>query len=136
MRWLPVNIAARVLYAQIQHSSLQTNSSLIFYSLENGRPTSWKSVANAIVDFGNNISSEPTLKLVSMETWLNEAKNAHNSPAFHLLEFFETYVYGRFTPRLDLKRSTLAAGSLVDYGVREEVIQSYIAFACADVKRN
>lgn len=138
MRWLPVNVAAEALYAQIQHSTSRTSrvdSHLTVYSLENGRSTSWRDVTNAIIDFGINVSPQAKPKLVDMKEWLHEASQVPESPVFHLLEFFETYVQGKFTPPLDLKYSKQAAGNLLDHDISEEVVRSYVAFACANVKK-
>lgn len=109
-----------------------TDSHLTFYNLENGSTTSWRDVTNAIFNFGASVSLDAKPRLIPMKEWLEAVSRAPDSPAFQLLDFFETYAQGRFMPTLDLKYSRQAAGSCVDHDIGEEVIRSYVAFACAD----
>lgn len=96
--WLPVNIAARILYAQINHHHRSAPTSvyhelstkgLAFYHLGNAQPRPWKVVSDAILDFASSkrIPDDATAtlhttvppRLVPMKEWLEAATRLSNA---------------------------------------------------------
>ncbi|KAJ7766309.1 acetyl-CoA synthetase-like protein [Mycena maculata] len=122
VRWLPVNIAAEVVFLEIQtalHSSVQPT----FYNLENSVPTPWSLVANSI-------SKLYILPIVPAVQWLKRVRKHTDHPANKLLPFFEEYVQGAGMPPLQLHHAREAAGNLVDCAVDEELVKVYVEYAC------
>ncbi|KZS89154.1 acetyl-CoA synthetase-like protein [Sistotremastrum niveocremeum HHB9708] len=88
-RWIPVDVAARVIISQSFHSDARA---LDYFHLENPEATPWSDVAEVVSGHnGRNI------QLVSMKEWLAELKqrsqepdfDAEKIPAFRLLGFYE-----------------------------------------------
>ncbi|KAJ7502652.1 acetyl-CoA synthetase-like protein [Mycena galericulata] len=122
VRWLPVNVAAEVVFLQIQ-SALRSSIQPTFYNLENSVPTPWSLVANTI----SKLYSVPTVP--AME-WLKHVRKHIDHPANKLLDFFEEYVQGVGMPPLKLHHAREAAGNLVDYAVDDELVKVYARYAC------
>lgn len=137
MRWLPVNTAAKILYQEIRHSlssGKDTDAAVPhYYHLENEQSTSWKTVVDAIRAFTHGSGSRSSVESVNMADWLRQAESRaeEGSNVSHLLEFYETYVDGSLMPPLDLTHARLAARDLVHTLVGQELVELYVAFACA-----
>ncbi|KAJ7456929.1 acetyl-CoA synthetase-like protein [Mycena latifolia] len=119
LRWLPVNVAAQVVYMVIQASCGQ----LAFYNLENALPTPWPKVARTL-------SMIYSLPVVSTAKWLEQVRTRTDHPANKLFTFFEEYALGSGMPALQLDHARDAAGNLVDYVVDDELIEVYARYAC------
>ncbi|KAJ7279728.1 acetyl-CoA synthetase-like protein [Mycena rebaudengoi] len=103
VRWLPVNIAAQVLYAMIRASvTAAANVQPAFYNLENAISTPWSLVARTL-------SKVYALPIVPPAQWLE---------------------CGVGMPTLGLHHAREAAGGLVDYVVKEELVKVYASYAC------
>ncbi|KAJ7457005.1 acetyl-CoA synthetase-like protein [Mycena latifolia] len=118
LRWLPVNVAAQVVYLEIQAS----RSRLAFYNLENALLTPWSKVACTLARTHN-------LPVVSSAKWLEQVRLRTDHPANQLLAFFEEYALGAGMPALKLYHARDAAGNLVDYVVDDELIEVYTRYA-------
>ncbi|KAJ7485751.1 hypothetical protein FB451DRAFT_1230943 [Mycena latifolia] len=119
VRWLPVNVAAQVLYKEIQFSS----APLEFYNLENSIATPWSLVASTL-------SKMYDLPVVPAAQWLEHVRMRPENPANKLLAFFEEYSRGAGMPALQLHHARDAAGDMVDYVVDEDLIKVYARRAC------
>ncbi|EIM88944.1 acetyl-CoA synthetase-like protein [Stereum hirsutum FP-91666 SS1] len=109
VRWLPVNIAAEILYAQIDHhrrsgtpSTLPTTGTEnpVFYHLENAKSTPWHIVSDSIISYansqsqpsqsirignseGNDATATRRINTVPMKEWLQAATLLSNSHRDH-----------------------------------------------------
>ncbi|KAJ6492940.1 acetyl-CoA synthetase-like protein [Mycena vitilis] len=124
VRWLPVNVAAEVVYEQIQ-AAADEPAQPAFYNLENAVPTEWGLV-------GGTLSKMHELPIVPVTQWLEHVRKRTDSPANKLLAFFEEWMQGdgQGMPALQLDRTRKAAGTLVEYVVDEEMVKRYAKYAC------
>ncbi|KAJ7092499.1 acetyl-CoA synthetase-like protein [Mycena belliarum] len=120
VRWLPVNVAAQVVYKEILSAR---HRRLMFYNLENAIPTPWSQVARTL-------SRIYDIPIVSAAQWLEQVRMHADHHANKLLPFFEEYVKGNGMPALQLDHARDAAGALVDYAVDDELIGLYARYAC------
>ncbi|KAF8797717.1 acetyl-CoA synthetase-like protein [Phlegmacium glaucopus] len=133
MHWLPVDIAADILFHQIQHSaSLDTRAFPTFYNLENAKSTPWSLVARVLETFDPDV----LVRQIPFKEWLEHVRKNPENPAFKVTAFLEDFVYTRSNPSMDTTNSRKACGGLVDYELGEGLIKSYVMFACAELKRN
>ncbi|KAJ6526458.1 hypothetical protein B0H19DRAFT_970583 [Mycena capillaripes] len=123
VRWLPVNIAAQVLYAEIgAGAAAAADAQPAFYNLENAISTPWSLVARTL-------SKVYALPIVPSAQWLECVRARTDHPAHHLLAFFE-HAQRVGMPPLGLHYAREAAGDLVDYVVGEELVKVYASYAC------
>ncbi|KAF7297348.1 Acetyl-CoA synthetase-like protein [Mycena indigotica] len=119
VRWLPVNIAAEVLYQQIHFPS---KSQPAFYGLENGVTTPWSLVAETL-------SALYDAPIVPAKAWLDQIRARTDLSAHKLLSFFEDYVHGGEMARLQIDHAREAAGSLLEYEVTGQLVNTYAEYA-------
>ncbi|KAJ7153432.1 acetyl-CoA synthetase-like protein [Mycena crocata] len=122
VRWLPINVAAQVVYLQIQAASVAPTQP-VFFNLETSCPTEWSLIANTLANLY-------VLPIVPTAQWIERVRKRTDHPVNKLLEFFENYVQGTGMPALRLDRTRGAVGGLVDYVVNEELISLYARYAC------
>ncbi|KAJ7161038.1 hypothetical protein C8R46DRAFT_1284963 [Mycena filopes] len=127
VRWLPVNVAAEVVYKEIQAATTTslTQTQPAFYNLENALETPWELVAGTL-------AKVYALPIVPAEEWLERVRARTDHPANKLLVFFEEYVRGGGLPALPLHRAREAAGDLLDFVVDEDLIGMYASYACGE----
>ncbi|KAJ7042934.1 acetyl-CoA synthetase-like protein [Mycena alexandri] len=124
VRWLPVNVAAEVVYKEIQAAeTVSRPTEPAFYNLENALSTPWELVAGTM-------AKAYALPIVPAAQWLEQVHKRTDHPANKLIGFFEDYVHGVGLPALQLHRAREAAGDLVDYVVDDELIRLYASYAC------
>lgn len=133
MHWLPVDIAADILFYQIQHSaSLDIQAFPTFYNLENAKSTPWSFVASVLEAFDPDMP----IRQVPFKEWLEHVGKNPENPAFKVMALLEDFVYTRSNSPMDTTNSRKACGGLVDYELDEGLVKSYVTFACAGMKRN
>ncbi|KAJ7756323.1 acetyl-CoA synthetase-like protein [Mycena metata] len=126
VRWLPVNVAAEVVYKEIQAAeTVSRRTEPAFYNLENALATPWELVAGTM-------AKAYALPIVPAAQWLEQVRKRTDHPANRLLAFFEDYMHGVGLPALQLQRAREAAGDLVDYVVDQELIRVYASYACRE----
>ncbi|KAA1477168.1 hypothetical protein DENSPDRAFT_786302 [Dentipellis sp. KUC8613] len=127
VRWLPVNIAARILDSMV-HTEPPSPGSTSYYNLETSVSLPWTKVVDVISKF----PSEGALDKIPASNWLDKVKAApSDNPAKRLLEFFEGFVQNETMPPLDVRKARSVAGALVDYEVTDDLIRAYVGYACA-----
>ncbi|KAF9065017.1 hypothetical protein BDP27DRAFT_1405045 [Rhodocollybia butyracea] len=124
VRWLPVDVAADVVYHNTKHSSLPDNHSLVtFYHLENNVSTPWSAIVQALTEFR---SVNPVLP-VSVDKWLDAVRSSNIGGS--LMWFFEDHLSSGM-PKLDTTNATRFSESLLDCEVDNTLIKLYIQYAC------
>ncbi|KAF7321108.1 Acetyl-CoA synthetase-like protein [Mycena chlorophos] len=121
VRWLPVNVGAEVLYAQVNAAA---DSGLSIYNFENAVSTPWSLIADAL----SKLFDAP---IIPAEEWLKRVRERTDTSANKLQAFFEGYVHGGVVPALRLEHAREAAGSLLDYEVGSELVEVYAKYAAA-----
>ncbi|KAF7299983.1 Acetyl-CoA synthetase-like protein [Mycena kentingensis (nom. inval.)] len=117
VRWLPVNVAADALYAQIRAATL-TAPHLTFYNLENSVTLPWADIAEVL-------SKQFAAPIVPANEWLQRVRERTELHANKLLSFFEEYVEAEAFPVLSVEKGQAASGGLLQFGVSRELIELY-----------
>ncbi|KAF9065016.1 hypothetical protein BDP27DRAFT_102090 [Rhodocollybia butyracea] len=127
VRWLPVDVAADVVYHNTKHSSLPDNqSSLTFYHLENNISTAWSEIVQALTEFR---SVNPVLP-VPVDKWFETVRlRSSSNIGGSLMWYFEDHLRSAI-PKLDTTNATRFSESLLDYEVDSSLIKLYIQYAC------
>ncbi|KAF5354791.1 hypothetical protein D9756_005767 [Leucocoprinus leucothites] len=111
LRWLPVDVAATLLYAFIQDAKTNPDVRMTYYSLENAQPMNW-----------SRITSAPgRVDLTYTQGWDDSNDRAA-----------EFYLNTKRLPVLDTTNARKAAGELTSFELTDETLDLYIVYACGD----
>jgi len=123
VRWIPVDVAARVLLKQTFNS--KENGRLEYFHVENSTATPWLTIAEGVSKYSGG-----KLPLISMGEWIGKIKElgikeAERIPAVSLVEFFEEL---EESVGLNVAK-TLEIAAEVDYGlVMPSLITRYLDY--------
>ncbi|KAI0321919.1 hypothetical protein OF83DRAFT_1080638 [Amylostereum chailletii] len=127
VRWLPVDVAAKILFREVEHGAASPASGqLSFYNLENAKATPWSRVVDAVIRY-----SDRPMRTVSMDAWLDRLRKDPENPAFAVADYLEELLSVRPVPALETVEARRAAGDLVDCEVDFDIVGRYVRFACS-----
>ena len=128
VRWLPVDVAADILFREVEHAAAQTHPGpLLYYSLDNALATPWERVAAAL----KAVRADTPLREVPLREFLDAVRKDTGSAAYEVAEHLEDLLAARPVPPLATTRARAAVGALVDCELGEELLRSYVRYACA-----
>lgn len=128
VRWLPVDVAADILFREVAHAAAQpAPGPLRYYTLDNASSTPWQRVVDALVSFGGE---KRPLREVSMGTFLDAVRLDPSNPAFEVVEYLEELLVTSPVPPLDSTQARCAAGNLLDCEIGDELVRTYVRYAC------
>ncbi|TBU46726.1 male sterility protein-domain-containing protein [Dichomitus squalens] len=128
VRWLPVDVAADMLFREIEHATSQpAPGPLRYYTLDTTQYTPWQRVVDSLVA----LKPERRLKRVPMAKFLDEVRKDTENPAFEVAEHLEDLLVAHPIPMLSVTQARRAAGNLVDCEISEQLLRSYVRYACS-----
>ena len=128
VRWLPVDVAADILFREVSHAFMQsTPGPLRYYTLDNVLSTPWQRVIDALTTY----RSDRPLKEVPMDVFLDEVRKHPDSPAFEVVEYLEDLLVTSPIPPLDVTQARKASGDLVECEIRPDLALTYVRYACS-----
>lgn len=128
LRWLPVDVAAKLLYAFIQDAKTNPDTQMTYYNLENAQPTSWSRVTSALARGAKN----KNMVLVATDEWISRIPKDGTTSTTELLDFIDDYLNTKRLPVLDSANVRKAAGELAGLELTDEILDLYVAYACDD----
>lgn len=136
VRWLPVNVAATILFREVEYAAAQPAPGPIrYYTLDNVASTPWQAVVRALADLHSHESKDQLrarapLKEVPMGVFLDAVRGDASSAAFEVAEYLEELLVVSPLPPLDTTEARRAAGDLVECEITEGLLRMYVRYAC------
>ncbi|RDX45075.1 hypothetical protein OH76DRAFT_1028834 [Lentinus brumalis] len=128
VRWLPVDVAADILFREVSHACSQpAPGPLRYYTLDNALSTPWQHVIDALAVY----RGERPLREVPMGVFLDQVRKHPDSPAFEVVEHLEDLLVTSPVPPLDATQARKASGDLVDCEISPELALTYVRYACS-----
>ncbi|KAI0757749.1 male sterility protein-domain-containing protein [Daedaleopsis nitida] len=128
VRWLPVDVAADILFREVEHAAAQPGPGPIrYYTLDNASYMPWQRVVDALAAFRGE---KHPLKEVPMGAFLDAVRQDPSSPAFEVVEYLEELLVTSPVPPLDATQARCAAGDLLDCEIGDDLVRTYVQYAC------
>ena len=128
MRWLPVDVAAGILFREVEHAATQRGPRpLLYYSLDNALETPWSRVATAL----QMLHPGRSMREVPLREFLDEVRKDPRNAAYEVADVLEDLLVTSPVPPLATFHARVAAGNLVDCELSGELLNSYVRYACA-----
>ncbi|KAI0687615.1 hypothetical protein BC835DRAFT_1419809 [Cytidiella melzeri] len=134
--WLPVEHAAKALYALTRAHLPSAAAPLTFYGFENVRPVHWTTVVSSLLALYPSLHEVPAPEWVHAVRTLQERKEGSSDIIIDgaLIDYIEDYVSRKPLPRLattNLQSISPEVAELVDFDFakHEEVVEKYIRYA-------
>ena len=131
MRWLPLDVAARVVIEMSRHNLRAVDGQRVsVFHMENDVEITWLEIVRGI----EAAKASSGIRLVPVCEWLESARShcSNSETSSVLIELIDRLVFRSPLPKLSTKQAKMVTGKLLDYRYQEDLLKRYVDYACSD----